>query len=116
MSMNLILFGSRDILVKKTGKDEVQIKNIRLWQTPTTVTRSILSNKTYNKKLTSYFEWVLSVSEDEEEMVYDKKDIFCEGEPIGKKIVNSGVEHIKHLNKMLSKLKKEGYDFEFGEQ
>ena len=62
--MNLYIQGSREIIVKSTGKEEVQYTSVDVWQTPTDITRTILKSDT---PIEEYFKWVRTISEDDED-------------------------------------------------
>lgn len=106
MSMNIYFEAEREIIVVKTGNHEIQSLMISVWQTPTNVTREILSKDDHFK---AYCDWIESISEDSEEDVYAEDDIFEERDPIGKKIVNYGKLHIIELKQKFESLEKQGY-------
>jgi len=58
MSMNLHLFGKREITVNSTGEVCEQEIDFDLWQTPTAVTYDIFKKE---DRLSAYAEWAASV-------------------------------------------------------
>lgn len=57
-----------------------------------------------------YKRWVLErFSRTQVELVYDPDDVFCEGEPIGSRIVNLAEQHCKQFDDWIKLLTAEGY-------
>jgi hypothetical protein len=110
MSTNLHLYAKREILIVKTGKLDTQSIHYDLYQTPTKVTEKCLKSENI---LQTYFDYVMSISKDEVEDVYAEDDVFSEKSPIGKKIVNYSVDHIKSLNDFILDITSNGYEIEF---
>lgn len=109
MSTNIHFQAIRDIQVINTGKIETQTIRFNEWQTPTSVTNKIMESE---DKIAAYKEWVLSVSKDVDSLIYSPDDIFCEGEPIGKTIINVGKDHVSEFESWLDYVVQEGYDVE----
>lgn len=110
MSTNITIFATRDILVIKTNKLEVQaIRFECICQTSTAETKQIMQAP---DKIQAYKNWIMSRewALDREELVYAEDDIFHEETPIGKKIVNDGIDHIKRLDDWLDMCAEQGYD------
>ena len=70
-------------------------KKFNCWQTSTAITRKILASE---KPEQVYRDWILSVSEYSQELVYAEDDIWRENEPIGSESINEGLEHLKELD------------------
>ncbi len=114
MSNNVIVRRVREIKVIKTGKICFQSDRYPyLWQTPTEATRKIVSAE---NPFEAYKEWVLSVSNEQIELVYAKEDIFQEQEPIGCKKRHLGKEHIKEIGEWINNSEQEGYEVHFEEE
>lgn len=62
MSMNLHVEATVDA-VSKVGSHKVR-KTFDLWQTPTTVTRSILENETIEEIVGAYAQWCFELNSD----------------------------------------------------
>ena len=108
MSMNICFVGVRDVQVIKTGKFEQQRVRLNVFQTPTLDTCKIANSPDPKQ---AYIQWVLSkFDRDEEELVFAKDDIFCEGEPIGTKIVNEGKLHVAEFLQTWIDLEQDGYE------
>jgi hypothetical protein len=106
MSINIHFTGTRDILVIKTGKQEVQDISFGLvLQTPSNITRKIMQSE---DPFAAYRDWVLSEFTDETQEIYDDDDDWCE-KPIGYKTVNYGVEHVEEFNAWLQQANEAGY-------
>jgi len=58
MSMNIVIRGKREVIVKRTKKEEIQTYSFDAMQTPTEVTYEIMDSK---DKIKSYREWACSV-------------------------------------------------------
>ena len=112
MSMNLHVMGIREVVVVNTGKSEMQIIDFDLYQTPTNVTKKLLSS---NDIAQAYRDWILKNKETFEEEVYADDDFFCEGEIIGYRTVCYQDEHIKQFDKFIKESKQEGYEIRFYE-
>lgn len=95
MSTNFYIYASRDCIAKKTGFEFTQTREIDVWQTPTGITREILAS---DNPLQAYKDWVLSVSKEEEEPVFEDVYPF---KKIGTQMVHPGKEHIKNLDEEL---------------
>lgn len=103
MSMNLYVSSN----ITGTTKKGTLIKNVehfRLWQTPTKITYEILNK--YDK-LKTYSDWILSISTDEEQLIYSDDDYMGEKDPIGTETYNLGKEHILELEDWLDSLSDE---------
>jgi hypothetical protein len=78
MSFNLRLLATRTVTLP-SGKTEEQVERPDIfWQTPTTVTNSILALSTLDAQIEAYFEWNKTI-----DYKMDDKIIFCEGEGDG---------------------------------
>lgn len=109
MSMNVFITAQREITFKRKNGEigtDIQAEKFSSWQTRTTVTHAILAS---NDPINAYCEYVLSLSEDEEEPVYDPDDVFCEKDPIGTRIYNASKEHIAEFKKWMHEMEEEGY-------
>jgi hypothetical protein len=108
MSMNIYFEASREVRVLSTGRNAVQKVQIHdVWQTPTDISYKICESA---DPIQEYFDWVMSVSEEQTIPVYADDDVFCEREPIGSKTYHPGKEHIEDLKKYFNALIKEGYE------
>ena len=59
MSINIEIIGKREVIVKKTKKEDVQTYPFNALQTPTEVTKKIMDSK---DKIKSYREWAYSIN------------------------------------------------------
>jgi hypothetical protein len=59
MSLNLILYAQRWIIVEKTGKREEQYLKLELWQTPTEVTIEVLKSSDRSETYYQYFKKII---------------------------------------------------------
>ena len=107
MSMNLHISGTRDITVNKTGKLELQHISFDLYQTPTDITRELLSSTNIAQ---AYRDWVNSTRHEYQEPVYDK-----DGEIIGYKTICYEDDHLKDFDEFIKQCKEDGYELEFYE-
>ncbi len=108
MSTNIHFEGTRDILVIKTGKQEVQTIGFReVWQTPTSVTNKILKAA---DPFQAYRDWVMEGQEDRQEPLYADNDPFHEGPIVGYETFNYGVEHLKDFDGWLKSAQEDGYE------
>ncbi len=116
MSMNIYITASRKVTFKKKdGKRGGSIQTVKFnaWQTPTEVTRSILSSK---DPKAAYIEWIArDRSTVQEEPMYAADDIWCEGPVIGVNFYNAGKEHIDQFLQWCDDVQEEGYVIIFGE-
>jgi len=110
MSMNFYISGKRDITVNKTGVVETQHCNYQPWQTPTTVTYEILASML---PVEAYKAWVMSRDTEFTEDVYADSDIFCEGEPVGTKVVHPSKEECTQVDEWIAAVVAQGYELEF---
>lgn len=112
MSMNLHIEATRKVIaeVKGTPKFTTQEITFDLWQTPTSVTYSVLEME---DKLQGYIDWVDSVSEDKQWPIYADNDIFGNGNPIGYETINAGKGHIQELKEWIKYCDDEGYTIEW---
>ena len=111
MSMNLHVSAT----VKATlpnGKVIDITHNFELWQTPTKITRALLKA---DNVLNAYCEWILSVSEDKEEPIYDRKVDYFNPPIVGHKTVNYGKEHIEELMEWAQEYADDGFEIVFFE-
>ena len=103
MSMNILFEAVREVVVKKTGKIDIQTIEYEVWQTPTNDTYKIHDSANPVK---AYCDWVLQ---------YDAKDeivdVFDDEENlIGSKTVNFGKEHIDEFLEWVKSAESEGYE------
>lgn len=110
MSINFHISGTRSITVNKTGAVETQQSDYYPWQTPTKVTNEILATKL---PVEAYKAWVISVSEDEQELVYEDDDIFSENEPVGSRTINVGTVECINVDEWVADAVASGYELEF---
>lgn len=110
MSMNFYIRGQREITVTKTGAVEIQHCDYQPFQTPTTVTNSLLASAT---PVEDYKAWVMSRARDEQEEVFADDDIFCDNAPIGTKTINYGKEECEQVDSWIAAVTAQGYDLEF---
>lgn len=110
MSTNIHITATREVIVVKTGKRDYQTTYFEAWQTPTATTYAIMASP---DRVQAYKDWALSMSEDREEDVYAEDDIFEEGEPVGKVVVNYGKDHIAGLDDWIKNVEEAGYTIEF---
>lgn len=111
MSANIHIIAKRLIsFVNGHGKidHDEQVEYVDVWQTPSEVTREIMKDH----PVQAYKDWVISRSQDREELLFADDDIFCEGEPVGTKIVNEGQEHIARLDAEIAELIERGFSIE----
>ena len=111
MSINICISAKRTIIVKKTGKESTQTVRFDCIQTPTAITYQLLAAP---DPIKAYEEWVLSISKDEEEDVYEDEDDFMCDNPriIGKRTCNYCKEHLMLLKTWVSEIEADGYDIE----
>ena len=117
MSMNLYVEGTRPATVKVKGKRKTITDRVSfgLWQTPTEVTRQILSLPPV-QQAEAYIGWAKSISEPYEDNVYDFSaplDENFEYPVIGREMVNPAQEHTVELHKWLKMCEDEDYTVEF---
>jgi hypothetical protein len=110
MSMNLFLQATLDADTK-LGKKKIK-ESCNLLQTPTRVTRAILSLPRKDI-FPTYIEYVKSISEKKEVPLYADDDFFREREPIGTEIEDYGAEHIQEVQDWLDD--HNGWDIEWSE-
>lgn len=104
MSLNIHFSATREILVFKSGGLQTQTTIYDgTWQTPTTVSKSIISSE---HPIQAYKDWVKSIGSDEVVPVYQESDFFNEGEPVGFEVINSAEEHIKEFEEWLEEMNK----------
>ncbi len=107
MSTNIHFESHRDILVIKTGKQEIQSARFKeVWQTPTSVTNKILKA---DDPFQAYRDWVMEGQEDRQEPIYAPGDLFHEGPVVGYETFNYGVEHLKDFDGWLKGMAEDGY-------
>jgi len=110
MSTNLHLSASRAITVNTTGKTDIQYTHYNLWQTPTSVTTSIMLSDNLKQ---AYKDYVMSITEDYNELVYASDDIFCEESPIGTRVVHNGKNECDNLDAWITLVEEQGYVIKF---
>jgi len=107
--MNVFITAQREVTFKRKSGEigtDIQSKEFSSWQTRTTVTHAILASK---DPINAYCEYVLSLSEDEEEPVYAPDDVLSEKDPIGTRIYNPAKEHVKDFKKWMHEMEEAGY-------
>ena len=109
MSTNIHIQGERDMclfdkVTKQADTSRVwsDCNNFGVWQTPSKVTAEIMKSA---DKAQAYIDWVMTISLDKQEPVYASNDLFCDGEPIGFKIVNEAKEHVKQFKEWIDLMK-----------
>ena len=108
MSTNIHFIAEREIIVKRTGKVDVQTQNLHVLQTRTPDTYKIINSA--DPKL-AYIEYVLTeFDHDEQEPVYAEDDVFCERDPVGFKTFNAGKDHVAEFLQIIEQLEAEGYE------
>ena len=121
MSMNLYVEGTRKATVKVKGKRKIITDRVSfgLWQTPTEVTRQILSLPPV-QQAEAYIEWAKSISEPYEDNVYDYEAMPDEnweypviGRVIGRVMVDPSEEHTKEFRDWLKMCQDEEYTVKF---
>lgn len=111
MSINIHVRATREIVVVKTGVNEIQsVACSMIWQTPTKISNEIMNS---DDKKHAYIEWVKSISTDEEIPIYAEDDIFSERDPIGFEKVNSGLMHVEEFLSWCDIMENKGYNIEF---
>ena len=117
MSMNLYVEGTRKATVKVKGKRKTIVDRVSfgLWQTPTEVTRQILSLVPV-QQAEAYIGWAKSVSEPYEDSVYDytaNPDENWEYPVIGRVMVDPAEEHAVKFRDWLKMCRGEEYTVKF---
>lgn len=84
MSMNIEIYGEREVKVLKTGSVEKQRIYLDVWQTPTRISYEI---QDATHPIEEYFKWVDNMG------------------------TESGTTHIKHLKSLIEVYEKLGYEF-----
>lgn len=114
MSHNLYFRGTRIAIVKNRPHIEFEdtIK-FNLWQTPTTVTESVLSQNTFSEQVKVYKEWIKNNTTFYEYPIYHPDDVFCEGEPIDVKMIDESEEHFENFDRFVDDCNQGGYILEF---
>lgn len=110
MSTNIHIKASRQIIVVKTGKTDMQTVYFNQWQTPSVDTYAIMESK---DPIQAYKDWALREQEDQVENVYAEDDYFEEGEPIGTRTFNYGKEHVAEFEAWIREVEEAGYIVEF---
>lgn len=117
MSMNIEIYGEREVKVLKTGSVETQRIYLDVWQTPTRISYEIQAAP---NPLEKYFEWVMSRSTTTVKKVYHDFHVECdvdfgiiEDSPdlYEEQPYNSGEEHIKDVKAQIEVYEKLGYEF-----
>lgn len=111
MSMNVYIFGEREIFFKlpngETGTD-VQHSKVDVQQTPTNTTNDILNSA---DALEAYREFIKDKigKYAYQEPIYAADDIFGECPAIGFKVCDPYVDHLKEFDETIDNLVKKGY-------
>lgn len=106
MSTNIHFRAQREILVIKTGRQEIQHVYFDQWQTPTEVTLRLMRS---HDPIAAYRDWILSMGRDEELGLYAEDDPFEEREPVGKMIYNASQDHVDEFDQWICTCQAEGY-------
>ena len=109
MSLNFHILGNREIIVKKTGKTEIQTKYIDIPETPTRVTEELLKS---SDPVESFLAFIESKNIVETISLFDPDDFFCEN-PIGKKEINFSKETVEEIREKIRELEESGYEITF---
>jgi len=109
MSMNLHCEGDGYITLPN-GEKKRDIREVYLYQTPTEVSYNLIKQDNVKE---AYFDWVRSISEEEQVPIYAKDDIFSEGEIIGYRTVNYGEVHIEDVKQEIENIKEDGYEIQW---
>ena len=117
MSMNLYVEATRKATVKVKGKRKIIMDRVSfdLWQTPTEVTRQILSLVPV-QQVEAYIEWAKSASEPYEDNVYDYEAMPDENwvfPVIGRKMIDPAEEHAAEFRDWLKMCEDEDYIVKF---
>ena len=117
MSMNLYVEATRKATVKVKGKHKIITDRVSfdLWQTPTEVTRQILSLVPV-QQAEAYIEWTKSVSESYEDNVYDYEATPDENwvfPVIGRVMIDPAEEHAVKFRDWLKMCDDEDYTVKF---
>ena len=109
MSINVHFVAKRDIIVKSTGEEDVQITYYNnVWMTPSEVSRKIQESDKGFKQ--AYIDWVLSTSEWVLEDIYDYSSYM--EKVVGQRMVNVGEEHVKEFSAWCDLMESKGYVIE----
>lgn len=108
MSTNIHFVAEREIIIKRTGKADVQTQNLHVWQTRTPDTYKIINSA--DPKM-AYIEWVLNeFDRDEQEPVYAEDDVFGERDPVGFTTFNAGKQHVAEFLQIIEQLEADGWE------
>ena len=108
MSTNIHFIATREIIVKRTGKADVQTQNLHVWQTSSPDTHKIINSA--DPKL-AYIEWVLAeFDRDEQEPVFAEDDVFSERDPVGFTTFNAGKKHVAEFLQIIEQLEADGWE------
>lgn len=105
MSMNIYIEATREVKVVKTGKIVLQKIHWEAWQTPTTVTYSIVAS---DDPAQCYRDWAMLL-EPYIQDIYAEDDIWQERDPIGTQVINPSIGHIEEFDAWLKMCDEEGY-------
>lgn len=104
------LIATREVLVLKTNKSEIETKYFDLW---------LMTSKEYKKVLQSnnpfkaYKDWVMQIDSKKIIPVYKEEDEFGEFEPIAYDEIDYSSLHIDGLETWILQMEEEGYDIKF---
>ena len=102
-----MLVAERNISITKINYEDVQRMSFHhLFSTGTKKTYDILAEV---DPIQAYKDYVLGLKHIEDEYIYDEDDVLCE-DPIGKKIVDRGKEHIEMIDTWVDEARQLGYD------
>lgn len=108
MSTNIHFIATREVIVKKTGKEDTQRIQLHVWQTRTPDTYKIINSA---DPILAYVEIILNEFDHDEQLpVYAEDDIFGEKDPVGFKTFNAGKQHVTELMKSIQTLEEEGWE------
>jgi hypothetical protein len=106
MSMNILIFGEREIFIPSIDKKDTQRIRFDAYQTPTRVTYDIVNA---GNPAEEYMNYIMGSSYEIELPVYAEDDPFEEGDPVSYETYNPALEHIDCFKEWLEKCEKDGY-------
>lgn len=105
MSLNVIIYAEREVIVKATDKTEIQRIFFDSMQTSTKDTNLIINSEC---PLETYKKLIIENSIDEVERVYDRYDYDCIRD-YTEIIVNYGKKHVEELDEWIKISAEKGY-------
>lgn len=104
------LIATREVLVLKTNKAEIETKYFDLWLMPSKECKKVLQS---NNPFKTYKEWVMSIDSKEIIPIYEDEDEFGEFEPIAYDEIDYSSLHLDGLETWILQMEEEGYDIKF---